>query len=248
MIRIENKVVKTQKNFWNQCLFHPTDAVEDPWGRRILDRISDDKAIKTIRIYTMFEDIVYIGEEGELCYDFRLSDLRFDYLVEKGFDLLLAYGGMPDCIAASNANKTSVSKNKTRYKGKMWNSAPPKDYALWEEICYKYTKHIVERYGIETVSKWRCQCFNEPDIPAFFFSELPDTVENTVKYRLPAYCKMYAAFERGVRRVSEQIKIGGPALAYKNEFLGGWLDYVRENNLKLDFILWIVFICQARHD
>ncbi len=236
MIKIENKILKKQPKFWNHALFHPTDAVEDPWGKRILDRMSDDGAIKTIRIYSMFEDIVYTDENGNLCYDFRVSDLRLDYLLEKGYDLLIAYGGMPDCIAASNTNKTSVSKNKTRYKGKMWNSAPPKDYALWEEICYEYTKHNVERYGIETVSKWRCQCFNEPDIPAFFFSELSGTVEDTVKYRLPAYCKLYAAFERGVRRVSEQIRIGGPALAYRNEFLGGWLDYIRENNLKLDFI------------
>ena len=236
MILIGNKTERKIKNFWNHCLFHPTDAIEDPWGKRILDRISEDGAINTVRIYTMFEDIVYLDENGNLKYDFRVSDLRLDYLVEKGFDILLAYAGMPDCIAASIDNKTSVSKNKTRYKGKMWNSAPPKDYALWEEICYEYTKHNLERYGVEVVSKWRCQCFNEPDIAAFFLSEYPDDNENSIKYRLPAYCKLYAAFERGVRRASEQIKIGGPALALKNEFLGGWLDYVRENNLKLDFI------------
>jgi len=236
MIKIDNQIVKKQPRFWNNALFHPTDAIEDPWGKRILDRMSDDGAIRTIRIYSMFEDIVYLGENGALCYDFRLSDLRLDYLLDKGYDLLIAYGGMPDCIASSNANKTSVSKNKTRYKGKLWNSAPPRDYALWEEICYEYTRHNVERYGIETVSKWRCQCFNEPDIPQFFLSELPNTVEDTVKYRLPAYCKLYAAFERGVRRVSEQIRIGGPALASHNAFLAGWLDDIRENHRKLDFI------------
>ena len=236
MIRIQKDIIKQQPKFWNHALFHPTDAVEDPWGKRILDRMSADGAIKTIRIYSMFEDIVYIGEDGALCYDFRVSDLRLDYLLEKGYDLLIAYGGMPDCIAASNENKTSVSKNKTRYKGKMWNSAPPKDYAIWEEICYEYTKHNVERYGIETVSKWRCQCFNEPDIRLFFLSEYPTSAENSIAYRLPAYCKMYAAFERGIRRVSEQILIGGPALAGCRVFLGGFLDYVKENNLKLDFI------------
>lgn len=88
MIKIENNVVKTQPNFWNQCLFHPTDAIEDPWGKRILDRMAADGAIKTVRIYTMFEDIVYRGENGELCYDFRVSDLRLDYMLEKGYDLL----------------------------------------------------------------------------------------------------------------------------------------------------------------
>lgn len=236
MIKIESTVVKKLPKFWNNAVFHPTDGVEDPWGKRILDRMAKDGALQTVRIYSMFEDIVYIGENGELCYDYRVSDLRLDYLTEKGYDLLIAYGGMPDCIAASVANKTNVSKNKTRYKGKMWNSAPPKDYTLWEEICYEYTKHNVERYGIEAVSKWRLQCFNEPDIASFFFSEYPCNEEMTQKHRLPAYCRMYAAFERGVRRVSERIQIGGPALALRTSFLEGFLNYVGEHRLKLDFI------------
>jgi hypothetical protein len=151
MIKVGNTVLKKQKNFWNACVFHPTDAVEDPWGRRILDRMSEDGAIHTVRIYSMFEDIVYLDENGKLCYDFRVSDLRLDYLMEKGYNLLISYAGMPDCIASTCAHKTSVSKNKTRYKGKMWNSAPQKDYKLWEDICYEYTKHNVDRYGIETV-------------------------------------------------------------------------------------------------
>ena len=29
MIQIINNVLKKQNNFWNQCLFHPTDAIED---------------------------------------------------------------------------------------------------------------------------------------------------------------------------------------------------------------------------
>ena len=90
MITIEYKTLKKQKNFWNNCLFHPTDAVEDPWGRRILDRMAKDGSIRSVRIYTMFEDIVYLDEEGNLAYDFRLNDLRLDYLTEKGYDILLA--------------------------------------------------------------------------------------------------------------------------------------------------------------
>ena len=235
MIHISDQIIKKQHNFWNHCLFHPTDAVEDPWGKRILDRMAADGAVNSVRLYTMFEDIVYLGEDDSLQYDFRISDLRLDYMLEKGYDLLLAYAGMPDCIAGNTANKTSVSKNKTRYKGKMFNTSPPKDYAVWEEICYTYTKHNVERYGLETVSKWYCQCFNEPDIPFFFLSELPF---EAMQERLSEYCRMYEAFQKGVRRVSEKIPVGGPALsgARQYEFLGGLLDYVKEKELKLDFV------------
>ena len=59
-------------------------------------------------------DIVLMDEKGKLTYDFRINDLRLDYLTEKGYDVLLAYGMMPECIAV-NKNATSCqSKNSTQ--------------------------------------------------------------------------------------------------------------------------------------
>lgn len=241
MIKIDTKVIKNQPRFWNHCLFHPTDAIEDSWGKRILDRMAEDKSIGTIRIYTMFEDIVYIDMNGKLQYDFRANDLRLEYLIEKGFNVLLAFAAMPDCIAQNTNLKTTVSFKKTRYKGKFFNTSIPKDYSLWEEVCYEYTKHIVEKFGIEQVSKWQLQCFNEPDIPDFFMSDLPHSEKSR---RLEEYCKLYEAFVRGIERVSSEIKIGGPCLAlYIDEFLKPWLEYVKKNNLKLDFISYHNYGC-----
>lgn len=233
MIKIGNTVTRTVQKFWNHCLFHPTDAVEDAWGKRILDRIAEDKAIDTVRIYAMLEDIVYRDENGVLQYDFRINDLRLDYLVEKGYNLLIAYAAVPDCMAQSTEFKRASAFNATRYKGKMWNTSPPADMGEWEEVCYEYTKHLVERYGIERVSKWHLHCFNEPDIPSFFMSQLPSGHEEE---RAAAYCPMYAAFVRGLCRVSEKLTMGGPALANKPLFLDLFLRYVRENDLRLDYI------------
>ena len=232
MITVKNQVIRKQENFWNGCVFHPTDAVEDSWGKRILDRMATDKAVKMVRIYTMFEDIVYLDEKDQLQYDFRVNDLRLDYLVEKGYDMMLAYAAVPDCISIPGA-KSSVSKNKTRYKGKMFNTMPPKDYSLWEEVCYEYTKHIVERYGIETVSRWHLHCFNEPDLSAFF---LADADKKDWQTRLDAYCPLYEHFTRGILRVSEKLCIGGPALAGNPDFLNGFLAFIREKQLRLDYI------------
>ena len=235
MIKVNNEIIKKQPKFWNHVLFHPTDAIEDPWGRRILDRMSRDGAIKTIRIYSMFEDIVYLGEDGEICYDFRVSDLRLDYLLEKGYDPLIAYGGMPDCIAETTELQASISKNKTRYKGKMWNAAPPKDYAVWEEVCYQYTKHLVERYGEETIASWHCHCHNEPD-GSFFMTHLDKHDANSQILKSREYCKLYDAFVRGVRRASKGIKVGGPALAHRNDFLDYFLAHVKETGVEMNYI------------
>ena len=232
MIRISQKIIKKQPKFWNHALFHPTDAIEDPWGRRILDRVSADGAIKTIRIYSMFEDIVYFDENDKLCFDFRLSDLRLDYLIERGFDLLIAYGGIPNGVASSSNLTASVSKNKTRYKGKLWNTAPPKDYAQWEEICYAYTRHLVDRYGEEVVSGWYCQCFNEPDGSFWMI----DTPKDHVDARCAEYCKLYEAFVRGVRRATKGIRVGGPALAQRTAFLDRFLEHVKRSGVELDYL------------
>ena len=115
----------------------------------------------------------------------------------------------------------------------MWNSMPPRDYALFEEVCYEYTKHNIERYGIDVVSKWYLHCFNEPDLISFFLSNLPR--ENTMD-RLKAYCPLYESFVRGLLRADERLIIGGPALAGRIDFLGGFLDYVKEKELRLDYI------------
>ena len=230
MISIGKNVIKKQPKFWNHAVFHPTDAIEDPWGKRILDRMSADGAIKTIRIYSMFEDIVYADENGKLCYDFRLNDLRIDYLLEKGYDPLFSYAAMPDCISQPKHSAFNCAKNKTRYKAKNWNSAPPKDYGLWEEVCYQYTKHLVERYGEDTVSKWYCHCHNEPD-HAFWMNDVKDYAEKCTEY-----CKLYSAFVRGVRRASKGIRLGGPALSWRLEFLDLFLAYVKETGVEMNYI------------
>ena len=233
MIIINNAVKKHQKNFWNNCLFHPTDAVEDAWGKRILDRMAEDKSIHSVRIYTMFEDIVLMDENGKLTYDFRINDLRLDYLTGQGYNILLAYGMMPECIATDKNAQICESKNKTRYKGKLINTSLPTDFKLWEEVCYEYTRHIIDRYGIETVSKWHLQCWNEPD-GGFFMSKLP--VEESVDIKLKEYCKLYKAFADGVTRASEKVCIGGPTISHRERFLEGFLNYIRENNVRLDYI------------
>ncbi len=233
MITIGNNITKKLNKFWNGCVFHPTDAIEDPWGKKILDRMSKDKAIKTVRIYAMFEDIVYIDENGNIAYDFRLNDLRLDYLVEKGFDLVIAYGMLPKCFVEDENEQSNVSKNKTRYKGKMLYTSSPKDYSLWEDVCREYTKHIVGRYGEKTVAKWHLHCYNEPDLEAFFLKNVP---MEEYDVRLEKYFGLYRGFVSGVLSVSDKLCIGGPALAGRTEFLDRFLKKVKAENLRLDYI------------
>ena len=75
MIRIfTDKKEKDLKNFWGHIVFHPTNAIEDDWGREQLDKIAEDGAAKTIRMYSMFEEMVTLDENGEMVFDFSKND------------------------------------------------------------------------------------------------------------------------------------------------------------------------------
>ena len=236
MIRVSaDHPVKPIHNFWNNILFHPTDAIEDDWGKVILDRVSADNVADTVRIYTMFEDIVTRDENGVLHYDFTLNDHRLDYLVSRGFDVLLSYAFLPPFLTADANMQSAVAKNKTRYKGKMIVTSRCTDYDTWGEICFAYTRHLLERYGLARLQRWRFQCYNEPDIGMFFRGDLGGT-EADGDERLKDYCKLYKAFADGVTRACPDIRIGGPALAVHDRFLDGFLKYTKENGVRLDFV------------
>ncbi len=223
------------RNFWNHIHFHPTDAIEDEWGQKILNDVAADGVAQTVRMYAMLEDIVTRDENGKLQYDFTENDVRMDYMVSKGFNLLLSYNFIPACMARNASLQSNVAKNKTRYKGKMIITSPPTDYAEWEEVCYRYTCHILERYGEDTVKNWYLQCLNEPDIPQFWMGDL-DTSMESVMIRLQEYCKLYDGFEAGILRASKNLKLGGPGLAHNTMFLAGLLQHVKETGRRMDYV------------
>jgi len=221
LINIDSKViVRPLKNFWNHIHFHPTDAIEDQWGKNILDRVASDGVAQYVRIYTMFEDIVSRGQNGNLVYDFTLNDKRIDYMVEKGFKLLICFNFMPPAIA-KDPDKLS---NMARYKGKRINFSEPEDYRDWQEIVYTYVKHIVTRYGLDTVSNWYLHCWNEPD----WHYWLNDENKNYTEDKVNAYIKLYDHFAAGILRVTDRIRFGGPSAAVHDSFIEAFIRHTKE--------------------
>ena len=199
------KPLRRVKNFWNHIHFHPTDAIEDMWGQKILDAASADGAARRIRIYAMLEDIVFEGKNGELVYDFSDTDTRIDYLVSRGFSLLICMNFLPRAIAR---DKGLVSES-PRYKGKRLYTSVPSDYRLWQEVCARYVAHLIERYGEELVSTWYFHCWNEPNHYGFWMSDCREWEKVTDEY-----IRLYDYFAEGIRSVSRKVPVGGPSAAF----------------------------------
>ncbi len=232
-IDVQGKTARVS-NFWNAVHFHPTDAIEDEWGKNIIENIAENHAANFMRIYAMFEDIVSKDGGGNLSYDFTLNDERMDYLVNKGFNLLICFNFMPDCIAKNPKQDTGIP----RYKGKRVNNSPPSDYDLWEEVCFKYTEHLLDRYGEERLGKWYFHCWNEPDHEYWVTSKSCfDYERDGDTDKIDEYIKLYDAFAKGVRRACKKVRIGGPSAAACDGFTEKFLEHISVDNGKsLDFL------------
>ena len=94
---------------------------------------------------------------------------------------------------------------------------PPKDYSKWEELNYRFAKHLRERYGDKAVKSWLWEVWNEPDI---------DYWRGTRE----EFFKLYDYAAAGVLRAVPQARIGGPdttgAAGLKaQEFLRAFLEH-----------------------
>ncbi len=94
-------------------------------------------------------------ERGQPLYDFSYVDQIYDGLLENGIRPFVEISFMPKKLAAREAIHPFWYKQ---------NVAPPKDYARWDELIQHLGRHLVERYGIDEVSKWYFEVWNEPNI------------------------------------------------------------------------------------
>ena len=236
MIKIYSEVEKIVPRFWDGSVFHPTDAIEDDWGQRILEQLSRDKAVRVVRLYTMFEDMATLDEKGEIRYDFELNDQRLDTLLSLGFTPMVNYAFLPPWLCVHQDFSSSVAKAPLRYKGKRVVNSYAADPEKWGEICRVYTEHITERYGRRQVRGWILQCYNEPDIKPFFMAEAgPSNEPEAQMARLREYLKLYRAFAKAVKGVDPAYRIGN-SLAGSLPFMEGFLKAVKEEGLPLDFM------------
>jgi xylan 1,4-beta-xylosidase len=104
------------------------------------------------------------------------------------------------------------------------NVAPPKDWAKWDALIYQFTKHLVERYGVDEVQKWYFEVWNEPNID-FWVGEPKQAT----------YWELYDHSAAAVKRVSPRLRVGGPATA-QAAWADAFIQHCVEKHVPVDFV------------
>jgi len=112
-------------------------------------------------------------------------------------------------------------------------------WEVWNEVNTGWLKPGPEDFGSEEFRKMYAAALGKED-----------TNQTTIR-RFEAYCKLYRATARGVRRADSQAKIGGPALAsgpmensdcghcsHGKGFARGLMLWCEQEKLPLDFVSW----------
>ncbi len=104
------------------------------------------------------------------------------------------------------------------------NTSPPKDYALWDSMIKALATHLIFRYGIDEVSTWKFEVWNEPNLDFWGGDPKQET-----------YFKLYDHTARDLKSVSPRLQVGGPATA-QAAWVTPFLEHVHANHIPIDFV------------
>lgn len=224
-VRTENIAVNLQApshpfpHYWEQMLGSGRAilSLRDSY-RRDLREVHDATGFEYIRFHAIFHDEVGLYDEdagGKPVYNFSYVDQIYDGLLENHVRPFVELSFMPGKLAAKQALHSFWYKP---------NVSPPKDWNKWDDLITHFARHLIERYGIEEVSQWYFEVWNEPNLD--FWAGEPK--EQT-------YFKLYDSTARALKRVDTRLRVGGPATA-QAVWVDRFIQHVVEKNVPVDFV------------
>src|ERR1700704_4481898 len=171
-----------------------------------------------VRFHAIFHDEVGVYDEdasGKPIYNFSYVDQIYDGLLENKVRPFIELSFMPKKLTSDPG-----ALHPFWYKQ---NVAPPKDWDKWEQLIETFTRHLVDRYGIDEVAQWYFEVWNEPNID--FWAGNPKEA---------TYYELYDRAARAIKRVSPRLRVGGPATA-QAAWVDRFLAHCKEKNVPVDF-------------
>jgi xylan 1,4-beta-xylosidase len=174
---------------------------------------------------------------GDPVYSWTLLDQIFDAYAAAQVRPMVELGFMPKALS-THPDPYHIGWPLKPGEEEGW-SFPPKDYKRWQELSRQVAAHMVERYGMETVSTWYWEIWNEPD-GKYYWKGTQDE-----------YNELYDYGVAGVRQAIPQALVGGPATtgpgqgpqSKASEYLRAFLAHCAKNrsaatggSIPLDFI------------
>lgn len=187
--------------------------------REDLRAVKKVTGFRYVRFHAILHDEVGVyneDEHGNPVYNFAYVDQIYDGLLKNGIRPVVEISFMPKKLAFN-----PDALHPFWYKQ---NVSPPKSLERWDDLMLHFARHLVERYGIDEVSQWYFEVWNEPNID--FWNGIP---------RQRSYFELYDHTARDLKAVSPRLRVGGPATAAA-AWVDDFLKYSSAHGTPVDFI------------
>ncbi|MHB8218254.1 MAG: GH39 family glycosyl hydrolase [Candidatus Sulfotelmatobacter sp.] len=183
-----------------------------------------------VRFHGIFNDEVGIYTEdsqGHPVYNFSYIDQIYDGLLANGVRPFVEISFMPYKLAASN------SIHPFWYKP---NVSPPKDWNRWDDLIAAFTRHLVDRYGIDEVAQWYFEVWNEPNLDFWAGQPKQDT-----------YWELYDHTALAIKKINQRLRVGGPATA-QAAWVDAFIRHCAEKHIPVDYASTHVYANDSAQD
>jgi xylan 1,4-beta-xylosidase len=183
---------------------------------RAVKKVTD---FRWVRFHDILDDDVGFysrDPHGNPVYNIAYVDQIYDGLLQNGVRPLVELSFMPTQLAF-NPLDLHVFWNHP-------NVSPPRSSEEWDDMITHFARHLVDRYGIDEVSQWYFEVWNEPNID--FWGGVP---------RQDSYFYLYDHTARALKSVSPRLRVGGPATAAA-AWIPEFLHHVADNHTPIDFV------------
>jgi xylan 1,4-beta-xylosidase len=206
-------------HFWEQMFGsgRAVLALRDDW-RKDLATVHQATGFRYVRFHGIFDHEVGVYDEdkdGKPVYNWSYVDQIYDNLLAEGVRPYVELSFMPEKMASQNVHQA------------FWyqpNPSPPASYAKWDAMITAFAQHLVARYGIDEVSQWYFEVWNEPNLDFW-----------VGKPAQQSYFELYDNTAKALKAVNLRLRVGGPATA-QAAWIPAMIEHASKNDVPLDFV------------
>lgn len=186
--------------------------------RRDLREVKQATGFQYLRFHGIFDhDVGFYNEDafGNPVYNFSYVDQIYDGLLDNKVRPFVELSFMPKQLAAEPIEQA------------FWYHpivSPPKDWNKWGDLITHFAQHLVDRYGIDEMSHWYFEVWNEPNLD--FWAGEP---------KQESYYHLYDVTARALKSVNPRLRVGGPATA-QAAWVGSFINHSVKDHVPLDFV------------
>lgn len=182
------------EHFWSKCVGagRANEGLRASWLEH-MQLVKDNCGFEYCRFHGLFHDDMFVYKEvnGKAVYNWQYIDDLFDRMLTIGVRPFVELSFFPKELAAK--------ESRTQFWWKGYVTPNPEKFDKWADLVSAFTKHCIQRYGLEEVKSWYFEVWNEPDLRGFW-----DGTKSQ-------YFELYRVSVNAIKAIDPALRVGGPA-------------------------------------